>query len=422
MDIFRHQWKRILAAPFFLCLIAVFLAFDLYLISTLSGARHDINLINDVAGRTGVRIDAEFEKKFALILGAHTKDLEELYRLNTGETSADPSVMLQSLARNYDMLTPEQQERLLDDNTIVLLDKAIKNRGAFYEEYDVNAAGQTYIQRGKITGAPARFISQNCARLQERVVQIKSNGERDTLFFPGTVYQVHGFLYGTLLKAIVMESAILGVLVMFFTVNYEFAHGTQNLAYASRRGRKLLGDQFRAGMLAGMLVPVFFMGAALPVFFANYHFSNVWNSFVSSGMNAEPNGMKIIPYVTFGPMTMWQYLWANIGLVLVLQAVFCLLAFAAAVFCRNSYIGFLGYALAGMLLISIPSVLPWNTMLPLILSANSVVAWYDCGGWLTQVAMIDAYPGYFPVIFLLGASVTAIAAFFGIRRFRRADL
>lgn len=422
MDIFRHQLKRIFGSPFFLCLIAVFVAFDLYLISTLSGARHDINLINDVAGQTGVRIDAEFKKRFALILDAHTKDLEKLYLLNTGKASTDLSAMLQSLAQNYDTLTAEQQERLLDVSTILQLDKAIKNRGAFYEGYDVNAAGQTYIQRGKITGAPARFISQNCARLQERVVQIQSNGERDTLFFPGTIYRVHGFLYGTLLAAIVMESAILGVLVMFFTVNYEFAHGTQNLAYASRRGRKLLRDQFRASMLAGMFVPVFFMAVVLPVFFANYHFSNVWNSFVSSGMNAEPNGMEIIPYVTFWPMTMWQYLWANVGLVLVLQAVFCLLAFAAAVFCRNSYIGFLGYALAGMMLINIPSVLPWSTMLPLILAANPVIAWYDCGSWLTQVAMIDAYPGYFPLIFLLGASVTAIAVFFGTRRFRRADL
>lgn len=422
MDIFRHQLKRILRAPFFPGLLAVFLVFDLYLLSTLSGAQHDINLINDVAGQTGVRINADFDKKFSAILSAHTRDLAELYRGKTGKASADSSAMLQSLAQNYYTLTAEQQGRLLDDSAILRLDKAIKNRDAFYEGYDVNSAGQAYLRRGNISGSPAQFISRSCAQLQERVVQIKSDGEKDTLFFPGTVYQVHGFLYGTLLKAIVIESAILGVLVMFFTVNYEFAHGTQDLAYASRRGRHLPADQFRAAMLAGMLVPVFFMAVALPVFFANYHFSNVWNSFVSSGMNAEPHGMEVVPYVTFRPMTVWQYLWVNIGLTLVLQAVFCLLAFAVAVFCRNSYVGFLGYALTGMLLMNIPSILPWNTMLPLILAANPVIAWYDCHNWLTQVDIFDAYPGYFPVIFLLGTTATAVAVFFGIRRFRRADL
>ena len=422
MDIFRYQLKRIFGAPFFPGLLAVFLAFDLYLLSTLSGAQHDINLINDVAGQTGVQINAEFDKKFSAILSAHTSDLAELYRLKTGKASSDSSAMLQSLAQDYYALTAEQQGRLLDDCAILRLDRAIKGRDAFYEGYDVGKTGAAYIRQGKISGAPAQFISQNCAGLQDRVVRIRSDGEKDTLFFPGTVYQVHGFLYGTLLKAIVMESAILGVLVMFFTVNYEFAHGTQNLAYTSRRGRHLPADQFRAAMLAGMLVPVFFMAAALPVFFANYHFSNVWNSFVSSGMNAEPHGMEVVPYVTFRPMTVWQYLWANIGLTLVLQAVFCLLAFAMAVFCRNSYVGFLGYALTGMLLMNVSSILPWNTMLPLILTANPVIAWYDCDNWLTQVDIFDAYPGYFPVIFLVGASVTAVAACFGIRRFRRADL
>ena len=139
-------------------------------------------------------------------------------------------------------------------------------------------------------------------------------------------------------------------------------------------------------------------------------------------MNAEPHGMEVVPYVTFWPMTVWQYLWANVCLVLVIQAVFCLLAFAVAVCCRNSYIGFLGYALTGMLLMNVPSLLPWNTMFPLMLSANPVVAWYDTGSWLTQVDIFDAFPGYFPLVFLLGASAAAIAAFFGIRRFRRIDL
>lgn len=422
MDIFRLQFKRILRSPFFFGLLAVFLVFNFYLISTLSGEQQEINLINDVAGQTGVQINANFEKKFRPIVNAHIGDLGELYRQKTGKAPTDANTMAKSLSEQFYELNAEQQKRFRDDCATIQLDGTVKGRNAIYEGYSVTQDGKASLKQGKVTGAPAAFITHYCTELQDRVAQIKTDGEKDTLFFPGTVYQVHGFFYGTLFRAIVMESAILGALAMFFAVNYEFTHSTQDLAYTSRRGRRLTADQFRAAMLAGMLVPVFLMVTALSVFFANYHFSNVWGSYVSSALNAEPHGMRTVPYVTFWPMTMWQYLWAHIGLALVVQAVFCLLAFAVSIFCRNNYVGFLAYALGWMITVNIPYVLPWNTMIPLILWANPVIAWDNCSNWLTQIGICDAYPWYHLLIFLLGAATAAVAGFFGIRRFRRADL
>ena len=421
MDIFRHQLRRILCAPFFFGLLAAFLAFDLYLISTLSGVQRELNLINDIAGQTGVQINENFEKKFTPILNAHTKDLETLYRQKAGKAPADASSMLKSLSQDYYTLTEEQQRRFRDDSTIVQLDGAIKGRNAFYEGYDVGMAGRTFIRQNKIGGASAEWITRNCDQLQDRVVQIKADGEKDTLFFPGAVYQVHGFLYGTLLKAIVMESAILGVLVLFFTLNYEFTHGTQSLAYTSRRGRRLPTDQFRAAMLVGILIPVFLMAVTLPVFFCSFHFSNLWGSSVSSAMNAE-QASGSVPYLTFRPMTMLQYLLANIGLTLVVQTIFCLFAFAAALFCRNSYLGFLGYGLVGMLLSILPQFVPLGNLFYPLLSATPVFAWQNCGTWLTQINLFTAYPWYHAAVFSLGVLVTAMASLLGIRRFRRADL
>ena len=297
MDIFRLQFKRILCSPFFLGLLAVFLVFDFYLISTLSGEQQEINLINDVAGQTGVQINPDFEKKFRPIVNTHIGDLGELYRQKIGKAPTDANAMAKSLSEQFYELSAEQKKRFRDDCAIIQLDGAVKGRNAIYEDYSVTQDGKIFLKQGKVTGTPAAFITHNCAELQDRVVQIKTDGEKDTLFFPGTVYQVHSFLYDTLFRAIVMESAILGALAIFFAVNYEFTHGTQNLAYTSRRGRRLTADQFRAAMLAGMLVPVFLMVTALSVFFANYHFSNVWGSYVSSAMNAEPHGMQTVPYV-----------------------------------------------------------------------------------------------------------------------------
>lgn len=422
MEIFRFQIKRILRAPFFLGLLAAFLAFDFYLISTAFGMRGEVNLINDVAGRTGVRIDAGFEQKFRPIVAEYSKDLAVLYRRQTGGGAAGADEMMQTLSQRYHTLTGEQQKRFRDDCTVLQLSDAVKNRGSSYRGYDITQAGRSFIRQGNVTGASAVFITRCCAALQDRMTQIRRTGEQDTLFFPGTVYGMHGFLYDTLFRAIIAESAVLGVLVVFGTVNYEFAHGTQSLAYTSRRGRRFAADQFRASMLAAMLVPVLLMAAVLTVFFGLFHFSNVWGSYVSSAMNAERNKMQVLPYVTLWPLTVLQYLWVHVGLALVQQAVFCLLAFAAALFFRNSYAGVLCCALGWMLLVNIPYVLPWNTVLPLVLWANPIVAWVNCTDWLTQVDLAAAYPQYHLLLFALGGAAAAALSFFGLRRFRRADL
>ena len=61
-------------------------------------------------------------------------------------------------------------------------------------------------------------------------------------------------------------------------------------------------------------------------------------------------------------------------------------------------------------------------MVPLILWANPVIAWDVCVDWLTQIGVLEAYPWYHLLMFLLGATTAVVAGFFGIRRFRHADL
>lgn len=431
MRVFICQLKRIFRAPFFLGLLAVFLAFDLYLVfSEASGHKNDwencrrsVNMVNSVAEETGTKINStDFKKKFAVVLDSHKRDLKSFYHQKTGKESDDLSVMLDSLEGNIYQMTRGEKNRLYDDTTVLNMENILQNRFGVYRNTDFKKDGETYIHEEKLEGFQAEFIRKNSAALQSRVKEIETDGEEDELYFPGNMCRTHGFLYGILFRALVFESALLGVLIMMYIVNFEFMHGTQALAYSSRRGRKLATNQFGAAFISGLLVPALLMAVVLPAYFALFNFSNLWNVSVSSPLNVEMSGIGFFPVITWTRMTVLQYLWATIGIAFALQAVFCLLAFAVAVFFRNNYAGFIIYAILSMGIIMVPERLPWSTPLPVITAANPFTAWKNCGSWLALSEPTLTYPTYFPVLFLLWGAIAAVVIFFGIRRFRRADL
>lgn len=422
MNIFCRQLRRILSAPFFLFLLAAFLLWNGFLISQKMPMQREINLINDIAGQTGIHINTDFQRKFQKIADASEADLRTFYQAKTKQAPADDQKMLYDLTETGLPLTGSEQDHVRDIAAVLNLRNAVQQHAEIYHDFDMNKRGTYFLKKASADASLTSFLKPNYAKLQQRVEQIRQDGEMDTLFFPGTTYEMHSFLYNTLLKNILIESAILGVLVMLYSVSFEFMHGTQALTYTTRRGRILTFDQFGASLLTGLLVPLFLLGITLPVYFSKFHYSNLWNSMVSCGMNAEQHGMEIVPYVTWEPMTMRQYLWTSIAILFGIQVIFCLLAFVTAVLCRNSYIGFLGYALVSMALLALPDMIPIRSLPAYLTFCNPITAWYSCGTWLTQACSTAVYPQYIPIMLYFWGFLAVVLMFFALRHFRRRDL
>ena len=422
MNIFYRQLRRILGAPFFLFLLAAFLLWNGFLISQKMPMQREINLINDIAGQTGIHINADFHQKFQKIADASEADLRTLYQAKTKQAPADDQKMLYALTETGLPLTGSEQDRVRDISATLNLGSAVQNHAEIYNGFDMNKRGTYFLKEVGADATLTSFLKPNYAKLQQRVEQIRQDGEMDTLFFPGTTYAMHSFLYNTLFKSILMESAILGVLVMLYSVSFEFMHGTQALTYTTQRGRMLTLDQFGASLFTGLLVPLFLLGVTLPVYFSKFHYSNLWDSIVSCSMNAERSVTGIVPYVTWEPMTMRQYLWTSIAILFGLQVIFCLFAFVTAVLCRNSYIGFLGYALVSMALLALPSMISPRSLPAYLTACNPIAAWYSCGTWLTQVGSAAVYPQYIPAILCCWGLLSVVLITFSLRHFRRRDL
>ena len=172
MRVFICQLKRIFRAPFFLGLLAVFLAFDLYLVfSEASGHKNDwencrrsVNMVNSVAEETGTKINStDFKKKFAVVLDSHKRDLKSFYHQKTGKESDDLSVMLDSLEGNIYQMTRGEKNRLYDDTTVLNMENILQNRFGVYRNTDFKKDGETYIHEEKLEGFQAEFIRKNSA-------------------------------------------------------------------------------------------------------------------------------------------------------------------------------------------------------------------------------------------------------------------
>lgn len=421
MNLLKIQLRRALLSPFFLGLFSAFLAIDFAMIFSEYPGEPYAQLGAGLSTQAGTLVDADFAKKSAAFLQPYYDDLNNMYLAKTGKSESDPAKALQGLRSTDIVLTEAESERITADDIAVSLGLAIKDPKTVYTSAKLSENTEAYIRENAVSGSAAEFLRRNSALLQARLDEILSDGEADSYCLPAYLCRTQSFLYGRLFKAVVLESVILGVLLILWLVNFEFAHGTQALALTSRRGRKLTADQFRAAMLAAVPLPAVFLAILLPVFFSRCPMELFRDTFFSSPLNADTSFSGFLP-ITWSRMTAAQYFWACLGIALALQTVLCLLGFAAALFFRSTYGVFLAFAFLALVLKELPGSLPWSSGLPIAAAVNPFSAWDFCGFWLTGSKLLSAYPEYFPALFAVWGSAALLLAIFGVRHFRRADL
>lgn len=98
-------------------------------------------------------------------------------------------------------------------------------------------------------------------------------------------HYVHQFLYGTLMRAVLTEGAVLGMLSMLFLLGYENQQRTAAGVYASRTGRKLCRWKVLAGITWALAVYLLLAAVTLGIFLLFWDWSGVWGGSVSGQFN-----------------------------------------------------------------------------------------------------------------------------------------
>jgi hypothetical protein len=295
-----------------------------------------------------------------------------------------------------------------------------------FEGYNAKRIGERYIEAAKLEGIFAEAMRHKYARLQKVTDEKAKNDESLSLYFAGSTYYRHQFLFNDLIGFLLTEGALASVLLALLAAGYEGIYRTENLVYSSKKGREILRPKLFASLSAGLMFYALLAFITFLVYFGINDFGGIGKSFVSSVFNYR---IDLIagdrPFITWQSFTVQTYLLAVLFVGAGIVLCFSLMAFGIGVFVRNSYISFFLFLIANAATLALPLQMPLNSIGYAVISVivlSPVTLWLKHGLWFTD-GDIDIVWTHFETLGLF-VSLVVLTAFclLALHYFRKRNL
>ena len=293
-----------------------------------------------------------------------------------------------------------------------------------FETYDTSILKEFYQSVMESSPLASSWAGWKYDLLSKRVEQLAQREAAMDLYAGPVTYDVHQFLFGTLMRSILVQAATVAMLGTLYLLGYEKTHGTAGFLYTTRTGRGLLKIKVEAALLA---VPLLFAAVALPaltVYFLRMDYRGIWQASVSSQFNYYIDLLLTRPFITWRDFTVGQYLAAVLVLGVFLIVGFALLAALSGVLCQNPYhaaLVLVGLFAGGIMAASwLGEMRLWAAydlalfQLPLtLLSVN---------GWFTELGISGVLPWQETATVALNLLVLGTGTAGALKRFSRKDV
>lgn len=380
MRLVVYEWRKLLALPALWVFLGLCLAFNGLLMGTLSP--YDRAFFNDTSADAtvlGQRVDGDF--------------LEGLSAL------------------------PETENR-------TMLLQSVTGLEDIFETYDTGVLSDFYAGVVERSPLAVDWMTWKYGLLSERVEHLAGTDAALDLYAGPATHGSHQFLFGTLFRAILGESAILAMLGTLYLLGYEGLNHTEGLTCSSRTGRQLRRGKVLAALPASMALYGLLALCTLVPYFLIFDYGGIWSASVSSQFNYLVDMLVVRPFLTWGDFTVGQYLAAALALGAVLTAVFSLLASVCGTLIRNPYLAALALGVVcfgGMGVISALGELGWWVAY-LIACFQPVVIWLSCSAWFTELGLNAVLPWQESIAVGLNFLLLGGGTLLALRRFDRKDV
>ncbi len=343
MRLFCFEFRKLLRCWFLWILLAVFLAYDIFIVwDTVGRDSEDYHNMYKIIMQTGTDLTENADKINALLNSGN--EAERYY--------AEYVKAYEGIYNDFDIRS------ILDSK--ISISENFDTEGRYYE-----------------------WIARNYDRLQERVEQIAAAGEDKYAFYPGINYKVHGVLFSTILRMLLLQILILTGLAVLYLMDYERIHTTEYLTYSSKTGRKIQFIKWLSGMAMSFIYAVIMISISLLLFLLSVPMGGLWETPVSSFMVMQQRGLYLYPYITFVRLSFGKYLILSLLVVLLLVILVGMLSGAMQLFFRNSYLAMLSIGVIFLGLIALPYLFSTG-FLHTAMALNPAALWYLCGGWFIE--------------------------------------
>lgn len=346
--------------------------------------------------------------------------LSEWDRTFFNDTSADAALLGQRVDQAFcDGLAalPETENR-----TVLL--QSVTGLEDSFETYDTGILKDFYTAVVKNSPTAVSWMAWKYDALSARVEHLARTDAGMDLYAGPVTQGSHQFLFGTLMRSLLGETAIAAMLGTLYLLGYEGMHRTESLACASRTGRRLRRTKVLAALGASLVLLALVAVPTLGLYFARFDYGGIWDASVSSQFNYLSDLMLIRPFLTWGDFTVTEYLAAALVLGAALTAAFSLLAALCGTLVRSPYLAALVLGLLCFGGLGLTSALGnLKLWVGYVLSCfQPTIVWLCCGGWFTELGLNAVLPWQETIavgadLLLLGAG-TALA----LRHFRRKDV
>lgn len=362
MKIKIYEFKKAIISPIILGLLAVFMVLNIFIISNNGYFRDELKALNKIVDKFGYKINDKMINEFD---NYYNDQLNKMNEITSKKTSKTYESVLELFNDNEyspqgykgGIYNEEEKKFISELNTVEVYYQYLKSIDERYSTIDTASIAESVINSARLSGKAADTLRKEYKKLGNRFEKLKENGEHKNLFFLGKIYKMHSFLFKTLFKVIIFEVMILVVLITASLVNYEFENGTHNLAYSSKRGRKIIVDKLFVSIISSIIITTIIMGLTLLAYFILFDYSGLWNVPISTAFNWEEN----LPYISWWNMSFAQYLFSAIGVVYICELLFAGITFVISKIIKNSYIVFFIFVIIFGGSILIPGFMPTSS-------------------------------------------------------------
>lgn len=309
------------------------------------------------------------------------------------------------------------------ENRDVLLEAA-RSMHNIYASYDTSEMAAYYGTQVAADPLAASLIEWKYGLLQPQVDHLASTGAAMDVYAGPATHDSHWFLFGALLETVVGEAALLGMIAMLSLLGHESQHRTDQMAYATRTGRRLVGRKVVAGLTAAVVLYLLLAAATLGLYFSLWNYGGVWDASVSSQFNYVVEGLYQKPFLAWADFSVAGYLVAVVALGAVLVTVCALIAAVCGVLVRNVYAAALVLAVVLLAALVARSAAAgagmWAACFALCLSPTSL--WVSLPVWFTEMGLSAVLPFQETIASVLNLVLFGAATELALRRFGRKDV
>ncbi|MCI8437864.1 MAG: hypothetical protein HFF40_07055 [Lawsonibacter sp.] len=293
-----------------------------------------------------------------------------------------------------------------------------------YADYDLKSLSGFYNGYVKSSPTAAALMERKYDRLAERIAHLSETGAAMDWYGGPVTHNVHQFLYGVLMRAVLTEGAVLGMLSMLFLLGYENQQRTAAGVYASRTGRRLCRWKVLAGIAWALAIYLLLAAVTLGVFLLFWDWSGVWSGSVSSQFNYIIDLFYPRPFFTWMDFTAGGYLVSVVGLGGLLTVVFALLAAVCGTLIQNVYLSALVLALllCGGAATQALCAQAGLWMGYALLTFQPVSVWLYVNGWFTELGLNAFVPWQESMGTGLSLAICGAGTALALRRFGRKDV